>query len=327
MNGGARMGEMPLVNIHFPITMPPNLGFEVKEGIEVSLFGRRVTLLGTSCMQVQDVPEVEAEGLISRISSALPWTWVQLGHGFLSNTHPQTVNLHSTSVAMPGQENSEVKRSSTARFAGQYPTIYPTGVVPDPIWAVITLSGNQPFDKFIASLEEGSRTPPLTANVAAALDLFSSIEYEISNSSKFVLLMTAFELVIDRVQQPPPCLRLVERLIADAEEESRQTTSTDDQEVLAALAKQADFLKRRSIRQSVRALALECARINDIPQPDQYARKAMMLYDKRSAWVHAGEDISNTDVHELHEILRLVLATKMVGRRVWQPVTAPAAPN
>ena len=65
---------MPLVNIHFPITMPPNLGFEVKENTEVSLFGRRVTLLGTSCIQIHDVPDEEAEGLISRISSALPWT-------------------------------------------------------------------------------------------------------------------------------------------------------------------------------------------------------------------------------------------------------------
>ena len=197
---------MPLVNIHFPITMPPELRFEVKDNTEISLFGRRVTLLGTSSVQIHDVPEEDVEGLISRIRSALPWTWVQLDHGFLSSTHPQTVNLQPGSVATPGQENLEIKRSTEARFAGQYPTIYPTGVVPDPIWAQITLTENQPFDKFIASLEEGSKTPPLTANIAAALDLFSSIEYEISNSSKFVLLMTAFELVIDRVERAAPAL-------------------------------------------------------------------------------------------------------------------------
>ena len=251
----------------------------------------------------------------------------QLGHGFLSSTHPQAVNLQPMNMVVPGQENSEIKRSSTPRFAGQYPTIYPTGVVPAPIWGVITLSEKQPFDKFIASLEEGSKTPSQTANIAAALDLFSSIEFEKSDSSKFVLLMTAFELVIDRVEQPSPCLRLVERLIADAEAESQQTASSGDQEALAALARQADFLKRRSIRQSIRALASECARTNDFPQPDEYGRKAMALYDKRSALVHTGEDISGTDVHELREMLRVVLATKMMGRRVVQPIVASAAPS
>jgi hypothetical protein len=293
---------MMLVNVHFPITMPPDLTFEVKGDSELSLFGHRVTLLGTHSLQFHDVHENDAEGLISKVLSALPWTWVKLNHGFLP-------------------PEPEVKRASTAGFNGAYPTIYPADLVPSPIWGHFTLSGSEPFDKFVSSLEEGSKIPPLGTKVATALELFSTVDHESSHNSQFVLLTTALELVMDQIEQPSLCLELVEHFIRDAKSKSQNATTTEERDALAAMAQSAGMLKRRSITQSIRALASECAKINDFPEPYEYGREAGKLYGKRSSLVHDGADITGTDLHQLREKVRVILATLAARGRVIQPTT------
>jgi hypothetical protein len=127
-----------------------------------------------------------------------------------------------------------------------------------------------------------------TAKIQTALELYGSSFVERSAKTRFLLLVTAMEVLAPSTLKHAAALRLLEKWqIELTEQKGRLATSTPEFAALAALERELLFRKEDSIRSQVRRLMARVSASHPSVPADLPSR-AVNVYDKRSQLVHDG---------------------------------------
>jgi hypothetical protein len=157
----------------------------------------------------------------------------------------------------------------------------------------------------LASVREGILEIPSSAleneRLTLALELYRSHFYEHSPAAKFITLVMTLESLALPTQKHAVALELLEDWKRQLNEtRSRFEVDTDEYFALESLERELLFRREASIRSQIRTLVQAALEQAGAPDAEQFARRAVRIYDVRGALVHDG----NVDPTELHHALR-----------------------
>jgi hypothetical protein len=318
------------MDIYIPLVLNRGYGF-FGEGVpESSLFGHRVTVVGSrpptvgqsetvQGLCIHDVEEENVLELVTRVRALLLWASVALNKSI------------QTDAAAP-------QKSDSGTFDGRTTCYYPAGLAARPALAWASHFGAEAYSKLVDALAEGDHTAGLnklrsiSARLRSAFDFYLAADFEASENASFIVLTACLE-VLATSPHPNACVDMVRRWENEGKDAAKQnderrrggaaSTNEGNEELRVSfdeLARSVSYLRSRSIRGSIRRLVAGSARALGREDSAELGKKAATLYQKRSALVHRAENVMASDVSTLRELVRMVLAAHALGRR-----TAPDA--
>jgi hypothetical protein len=139
-----------------------------------------------------------------------------------------------------------------------------------------------------------------------ALEVFGSHFFERSAKARFLLLVTAMEVLATPTAKHEAALNLMDRWQAElATEKAKFTNEAPEFVALAALERELIFRREDSIRSQVRALMCRVLESSDNAL-DNLPKRALHIYDKRSELVHDGT-LPASEIHDLELEARKLL--------------------
>jgi hypothetical protein len=309
---------MATVDIYMPLVMHRGYGF-FSEGVpESSLFGHRVTMVGTmpptagqsetvQGLCFHNIEEENVLELVTRVRALLLWASVALN---------KTIQ---TDVAGP-------RKSDSGTVDGRTTCYYPAGLAIRPVMASASHYGAEAYSKLTSALAEGDRTVSLnklrslSTRLRSAFDFYLAADFEASANASFVVLMACLE-VLATSPHPKACVDMVKRWEAEAKEAASTNGSNEELGLsFDELARSVSYFRSRSITGSIRRLVAGSADALGREDSAELGKKAGKLYGKRGALVHRAENVSLSDVSALRDVVRVVLQAHALGR-----MTAPDA--
>lgn len=148
-----------------------------------------------------------------------------------------------------------------------------------------------------------------------ALELFSNSFYEETIRAKFILMVMVLEVLTEDFPKHSVAKGLLDNWAVEIDNEiKRFAIDSEEHEALQALKHELFFRKEASFRSKVRKLVIDTMRAAKIGNAEDYAKKAVKIYDRRSTLVHTG-NIPDDELRKSYslskEIAQIILKAKI----------------
>ncbi|HEX8770484.1 MAG TPA: hypothetical protein VF711_06935 [Acidimicrobiales bacterium] len=178
--------------------------------------------------------------------------------------------------------DGEMLRGATG-FVEHGPVIYPAGkrvamMSVGTGHVVIGVQGTRILE--IMSQASAAGVTSVGKELRVGLDLYHAASWEISNYARFLTLVNVLEVLKEQPDRSQAVQELVDKWLEDLD--TAEESGTVGPDVAKSLRTSLGFLRKRSIRASVRALVHE--NLSDVRRASEAAR----MYDERSSLVHEG---------------------------------------
>jgi hypothetical protein len=141
----------------------------------------------------------------------------------------------------------------------------------------------------LAALKEAEgRKSFLRGSLTLACELFAAAEFEATPNAQFLMFTSVLEVLAKPARRYARCVRLVEKLLAEAksaQERAAKEGSAEVAEAFKSLQDSAKHLKNESINGSVRRLAVATSRALGDPEPKNAGKRAAALYGTHDEYV------------------------------------------
>lgn len=289
---------MGRVNLHIPLGLTPHKVFYNSDQSPQMLFGYPAQLKEDKkyfYLELTNVPAGKAASVLDRARRCLKWASVRLDIGIRVGREP-LISVQATA------------------FDGQFATAYPAGTEANVIRIEASGTTQEPSTRFFAALREAaSRRNFPSGRLSLACELFAAAEFEATENAQFLMFMSVLEVLAQPKRRNARCVRLVDKLLAEtkaAQERAAKKGEREGEQAFKSLRDSAKHLKDDLIGGSIRRLALATSKALNDPDPKSAGKKVTALYGKRSKLVHDGIAVSWSDVTELRQLVREMLAVQ-----------------
>lgn len=164
-------------------------------------------------------------------------------------------------------------------------------------------------------------------NLATALDLYLAHFSESSIRARFLVLVTALEVLAPVTEKHADVVAILTDFAATVHAKLNTTSNDEARDALQALVRDIEFRKETSIRRRVRRLILDDAPLSE-QERIECARKVVKAYDLRGSMVHTGavDAQALSDAHSVAlNAVKLILLVRL-GLRA-KPTDQPEPPD
>ena len=288
---------MGRVNLHIPLGLTPHKVFYNSDQSPQMLFGYPAQLKEDKkyfYLELTNVPAGKAASVLDRARRCLKWASVRLDIGIRVGREP-LISVQATA------------------FDGQFATAYPAGTK-RMSFALRKRNNAGTVTRFFAALREAaSRRNFPSGRLSLACELFAAAEFEATENAQFLMFMSVLEVLAQPKRRNARCVRLVDKLLAEtkaAQERAAKKGEREGEQAFKSLRNPQKHFKDNSIGGSIRRLALATSKALNDPDPKSAGKKVTALYGKRSKLVHDGIAVSWSDVTELRQLVREMLAVQ-----------------
>lgn len=150
-----------------------------------------------------------------------------------------------------------------------------------------------------------------------ALDLYSAYWYERTDNSRLLTLVLALESLITPTSRHKVVLQLLKKWEGEVEILRKKfEPDSDEYHAFESLERELLFKKADSLRNQIRSLVHRSLKFLKHSSPDEYANRAVWVYDKRSTLVHEGflpQPLLSKVTSAAKSIVELVLEARYRG--------------
>lgn len=246
---------------------------------------------------LEDVDKGQVPDLLQKLKRIMPWASLRLDFSILI-------------------EPGDIQVENGMIFNGHLPTIVPSGFGARPIRADTSHRSEEGDLRLFSALEEAEHIPTLNIGaldpiVGLSMELFTNVDFEATPNAQFLTLISALELLSRPGDRPNICIELLSQMTNELDK-TLSAAAEDDRQALKDMRSTAtEFWIKQSFRSAIRALAKRTAEQLGDQNPVAYGRTAVKLYDKRSSVVHRGQSVTTSDVRDIRQLLREVLAVEL----------------
>ena len=246
---------------------------------------------------LEDVDKGQVPDLLQKLNRIMPWASLRLDFSILI-------------------EPGDIQVENGMIFNGHLPTIVPSGFGARPIRADTSHRSEEGDLRLFSALEEAEHIPTLNIGaldpiVGLSMELFTNVDFEATPNAQFLTLISALELLSRPGDRPNICIELLSQMTNELDK-TLSAAAEDDRQALKDMRSTAtEFWIKQSFRSAIRALAKRTAEQLGDQNPVAYGRTAVKLYDKRSSVVHRGQSVTTSDVRDIRQLLREVLAVEL----------------